>query len=82
MSHSGRLEQLQSYGRAGLGIRKGVMVVHKVIAAGRGDGLQLVVGQPAAEVASGSRERVKELIIRVVHLIYLEHCLEAALVKA
>ena len=57
------------------------MVVHEVIPAGGGDGLELMVGEPATEVAAGSREGVVELIVGIVHLIYPEHCLEAAFVE-
>ena len=54
------------------------MVVHKVISAGCCDGLQLMVGEPATEVAAGSREGVVELIVGIVHLIDTEHGLEVA----
>ena len=37
---------------AGLGVGEGVMVVHELISAGYCDGLQLMVGEPAAEVAA------------------------------
>ena len=46
------LQQLHRYYGAGLGVSKGVMVVHEVISAGCGDGLELMVGEPAAEVAA------------------------------
>ena len=81
MVHSMRLKQLHRYRRTGLGIRKGVMVVHEVISAGCCDGLELMVGEPAAEVTSGSREGVVELIVGIVHLIDTEHGLEAPLVE-
>ena len=68
-----QLQQLQSYRRAGLGIRKSVMMVHEVIAAGSGDGLELVVREPASEVLTGHSKGVVELIVGVVHLIYPEH---------
>ena len=48
-----QLQQLQSYRRAGLCIRKGVMVIHEVIAARSGDGLKLMVWQLISEVMSG-----------------------------
>ena len=57
------------------------MVVHEVISAGRGDGLQLMVRKPTAEVAAGSREGVVELIVRIVHLINSMHRLQAAFVE-
>ena len=40
--------------RTRLGVGQGVMVVLKVEAAGCRDGLELVVGQAAAEMAAGS----------------------------
>ena len=57
------------------------MVVHEVISAGCGDGLELMVRKTAAEVTSGSREGVVELIVGIVHLIDTEHGLEAPLVE-
>ena len=75
------LQQLHRYHSAGLCIRKGVMVVLQLISAGCCDGLELMVGEPAAEMPSGSREGVVELIVGIVHLIDTEHGLEAALVE-
>ena len=43
MVHRQILQQLHRYHSAGLCIRKGVMVVHEVISAGCGDGLELMV---------------------------------------
>ena len=57
------------------------MVVQELIAAGCGDGLELMVRKPAAKVSSGSREGVVELIVRVVHPIHFEHGLEAPFVE-
>ena len=57
------------------------MVVHEIISAGCGDGLELMVRKTAAEMPSGSSEGVVELIVGIVHLIHLEHGLEAAFVE-
>ena len=57
------------------------MVVQELIAAGCGDGLELMVRKPAAKVSSGSREGVVELIVGIVHLIYPEGSLETAFVE-
>ena len=81
MVHKQILQQLHRYHSAGLCIRKGVMVVHELISAGCCDGLELMVRKPAAEVSSGSREGVVELIVGIVHLIDTEHGLEAPLVE-
>lgn len=82
MVHSEWLQQLQGYRRTGLGIRKGVMVIHEVIAARSGDGLKLMVWQLISEVMSGYSKGVVELIVGVVHLIDPEHRLQATFVKA
>ena len=78
MVHKQILQQLHRYHSAGLGIRKGMMVVHEVISAGCRDGLEPMVGEPAAEVTSGSCEGVVELIVGIVHLIDTEHGLETS----
>ena len=78
----GILQQLHCYRCTCLCIGEGVMMVHEVIPAGSGYGLELMVRKPAAEVASGSRQGVVELIVRVVHLIDPEHSLETSLVEA
>ena len=57
------------------------MVVHEVISAGCCDGLELMVREPAAEVTSGSREGVVELVVGIVHLIYLEDSLETSFIE-
>ena len=81
MAHFQVLQQLHRYHGAGLGVSEGVMVVHEVIAAGCGDGLELMVGEPATEVAAGSCEGVVELIVRIVHLVNSMYRLQAAFVK-
>lgn len=57
------------------------MVVEEVVAAGGGDGLELVVGEGAAEVAAGGCEGVVEGVIGVVHLVAAEGCSEAGAVE-
>ena len=81
MVHMQILQQLHRYRRAGLCIRKRVMMIHEVIAAGCRNGLELMVGEPAAEMLPGSREGVVELVFGIVHLIDTEHGLEAPLVE-
>ena len=79
--HGMFLQQLHRNPRARLRVGEGVVVVGHRTAAGGGDGVQLVVGQTVAEVAAGGPAGAEELIIRVVHLIDLEHGLETALVE-
>lgn len=56
-------------------------MVREVKPAGGGNGLELVVGKPVAEMSSGGSEGVMEHIVRIVHPVNLVHGLEAALVK-
>ena len=57
------------------------MVVSKVIVTGSGDGLELVVGETPSIISSRCRQRVKEYIIGIVHLIDSEHLLETAFIE-
>ena len=81
MVHKQILQQMHRYHSAGLSISKGVMVVHEVISAGCGDGLELMVRKLAAEMLPGSRQGVVELVVWVVHLIYLEDSLETSFIE-
>ena len=77
----GVLQQLHCNLGAGFGVGEGVVVVFHRTAAGGGHGMQLVVGQTAAEMAAGGPAGAEERIVGVVHLIDAEHGLEAALVE-
>ena len=57
------------------------MAVRHRTAASRRNGVQLVVGEEATEMAPRVMVRAKELIVRVIHLIDLEHHLETAFVE-
>ena len=56
-------------------------MVREIVPAGSGDGLKLVVRESRSIKPSRSRERVMELIVRIVHLIDPEHLLETAFIK-
>ena len=81
MVHKQILQQMHRYHCAGLCVSKGVMVVNEVISAGCGDGLELMVRKLAAEMLPGSRQGVVELVVWVVHLIYLEDSLETSFIE-
>ena len=66
---------------AGLGIGEGVVMVFKGVAAGGRHGMQLVVGQLRSEMAARGPAGAKELVVRIIHLIGLEHGLEATLIE-
>ena len=68
-------------GGAGLCIGQGVVMLRKVVTAGCGNGLELMVGQAGTKVMAGGGQRVKKPIIRIVHLIDPEHLSQTALVK-
>ncbi len=67
--------------RTSLGIGQGMVMVCKVIAAGGGDGLELVVRELLPKMPPRCRQRVVEYIVRIVHLIDAEHLLEATFIK-
>lgn len=58
------------------------MMPGKVVAAGRGHGMQLVVRKAAAEMTPGGRQRVHELIIGIIHPVHPEHFAQAPLVES
>ena len=74
-------KQFHCYVCTCLGIGEGVMVICKVVSAGGGHGLELVIGEQAAIVASGCRQGVEKLIVRIIHLVHAEHLPEAAFVE-
>jgi len=59
-----------------------MVMVLQVIATGSGYGLQLVIGQRLAKLLAGSCQGIVEAIVRIVHLIHLEHGLQTTFVKA
>ena len=58
---------------AGLCIGQGMMVIGQVITAGCGNRLQLMVWQTAAEMITGGRKGIMELILGIIHLIHFEN---------
>lgn len=58
-----------------------MMMVFKMVATGLGDGVELVVREEFAEVTTRGSAGAKELIIRVIHLVAAEHCLQTAFVE-
>ena len=66
---------------AGLGIGKSVMVVAKVIAAGGGHGVQLVVRQAATEIIPGTLQGIVEFVVNPIDAVNLKYILQAAFVE-
>ena len=67
-SHS----QCEGDGGAGFGIGEGVVVVFEVVAAGCGDGVQLVIFE-VAEPAARGLQGAAEAIVGPIHLIDLHY---------
>ncbi len=67
---------------AGFGVSEGVVVIQEGVAAGGGDGVELVVGKAAAEVAARSGQGVKEMIARIMETVGAEDGFEAAFIEA
>ena len=66
---------------AGLGIGEGVVMMFQIEAARFRHCVQLVVGQLFPEVPACGPAGTKELVVRIIHLIGLEHGLEATLIE-
>ena len=62
-------------------VGQGVVMALEIIAAGCGDGLELMVGQMLAEMPARCGAGIVERVIRIVHLIDLMDGLEAAFVE-
>ena len=54
------------------------MVIGQVITAGCGNRLQLMVRQTAAEMPTGCRKGIIELILRIIHPVHFENLIDAA----
>ena len=65
----------------GLGIGQGMMVTGQVITPGCGNRLQLMVRQTAAEMVTGGRKGIMELIFRIIHPIHLEFRFQASFIE-
>ena len=66
----------------GFRIRKGMMVPHQVITAGRRNGLKLMVRKAGTKVPAGRRQRIVEDIVRIIHPVDFENRFQAAFIKA
>ena len=58
------------------------MVVQEGVAAGGGDGVELMVGKAAAEVAAGGGQGVQEVVAGIVQTVGSENGFEASFVEA
>ncbi len=67
--------------RAGLGVGEGVVMVGHRVAAGGRHGMQLVVRQLPSKMPPRGATGAIKLVVRIIHLIGLEHGLEAALIE-
>ena len=82
MSCLGRLsQQLDCNMGAGFRIGQGMMVIGQVITAGCGNRLQLMVRQIAAEMVTGGRKCIMELILGIIHLIHPENRSQASFIE-
>ena len=66
---------------AGLSIGQGMMVTGQVITAGCGNRLQLMVRQTAAEMVTGGRKCIMELILGIIHLIHSENLFQTSFIE-
>ncbi len=66
---------------AGIGIGQGMMVTSQVITAGCGNRLQLMVRQTAAEMLSGGRKCIIELILGIIHPVHFENLFQTSFIE-
>ena len=65
----------------GLGIGQGMMVMGQVIPAGCGNRLQLMVRQTAAEMVTGGRKCIMELILGIIHPVHFENLFQTSFIE-
>ena len=65
----------------GLGIGQGMMVTGQVITAGCGNRLQLMVRQTAAEILTGGRKCIIELILGIIHPVHFENLFQTSFIE-
>ena len=65
----------------GLGIGQGMMVIGQVITAGCGNRLQLMVRQTAAEMVTGGRKCIIELILGIIHPVHFENLFQTSFIE-
>ena len=82
MAESGQLQQFQRDGGAGFCICRGVVVVQEGVAAGGGDGVELVIGQALAKMAAGGGQGVQEVVAGIMDAVGAEDGFEAAFIEA
>lgn len=72
---------MEGYGRAGLGIGQGMVMVRKLIATVGSHGVELMVGQERAELAAGGAAGAVKGVVGIGEVVFFEDSAEAALVE-
>ena len=65
----------------GFRIGQGMMVIGQVITAGYGNRLQLMVRQTAAEMVTGGRKCIIELILGIIHPVHFENLFQTSFIE-
>ena len=65
----------------GFAIGQGMMVIGQVITTGSGNRLQLMVRQTAAEMLTGSRKCIMELILGIIHPVHSENLFQTPFIE-
>ena len=74
-------QQLDCNMSAGFRIGQGMMVIGQVITAGCGNRLQLMVRQTAAEMVTGGRKCIIELILGIIHPVHFENLFQTSFIE-
>ena len=57
------------------------MMILKVVTTGGCNSVELMIGQRMTELSAGCCEGIVKAVIRIVHLIDLEHCFQAPFIE-
>ena len=74
-------QQPDCYMGTGIGIGQGMMVIGQVITAGCDNRLQLMVRQTAAEMVTGGRKCIMELILGIIHPVHFENLFQTFFIE-
>ncbi len=75
------LQDLERYVRTRLCICQSMMMIDQIVSTRSCNGLKLVIGQTATEMATRFSQSVVKLIIRIIHLVHSEYLFEATFIK-
>ena len=58
-----------------------MVMILEIVATGGCNGVELVIGQRMTKLSAGCCKGIVKTIVRIVHLIDLEHCFQASFIE-